>query len=94
MICGVCTVQNGIHSALRSGIHAAVSFVLDSVINKITLTWVEQHVGRKLIRYHIGPLICDDWNKSATVGIATRGFKVTGIFPFNNNTLPDHLFYA
>ncbi|GBL64546.1 hypothetical protein AVEN_166830-1 [Araneus ventricosus] len=27
-------------------------------------------------------------------GNATSGFKVTGIFPFNNNALPYHLFYA
>ncbi|GBL78935.1 hypothetical protein AVEN_48906-1 [Araneus ventricosus] len=27
-------------------------------------------------------------------GNATSGFKVTGIFLFNNNALPDHLFYA
>ncbi|GBN13350.1 hypothetical protein AVEN_231255-1 [Araneus ventricosus] len=44
--------------------------------------------------YRVGPLICDDWNKSATVGNATRGFKVTGIFPFKNNALPDQLFSA
>ncbi|GBN50842.1 hypothetical protein AVEN_4150-1, partial [Araneus ventricosus] len=39
-------------------------------------------------------LICDAWDKSATVGNTISGFKVTGIFPFNNNGLPDHLFYA
>ncbi|GBM00749.1 hypothetical protein AVEN_150914-1 [Araneus ventricosus] len=55
---------------------------------------VEQHVGRKLTRYQVGSLICDPWNKSATVGNATRGFKVTGIFRFKNNALPDQLFFA
>ncbi|GBO33514.1 hypothetical protein AVEN_64323-1 [Araneus ventricosus] len=28
------------------------------------------------------------------IGNATSDFKVTGIFPFNNNALPGHLFYA
>ncbi|GBO31954.1 hypothetical protein AVEN_274456-1, partial [Araneus ventricosus] len=42
----------------------------------------------------IGSLICDAWNKSATVGNAPQGFKVIGNFPFNNNALPDHLFHA
>ncbi|GBO14940.1 hypothetical protein AVEN_35334-1, partial [Araneus ventricosus] len=28
------------------------------------------------------------------IGNAPRGFKITGNFPFNNNALPDHLFYA
>ncbi|GBL80917.1 hypothetical protein AVEN_26326-1 [Araneus ventricosus] len=42
----------------------------------------------------VGSLICDAWNKSATVGNATRGFKVTGIFPFKNNAFPDELFFA
>ncbi|GBM59102.1 hypothetical protein AVEN_169043-1 [Araneus ventricosus] len=39
-------------------------------------------------------LICDAWNKSATVGNATTGFKVSGIFPFKNNALPDQLLFA
>ncbi|GBO02997.1 hypothetical protein AVEN_22996-1 [Araneus ventricosus] len=52
------------------------------------------HVGRKLTRYHVGSLICDAWNKSATVGNATKGFKVTGIFPFENNALPVQFFFA
>ncbi|GBN91790.1 hypothetical protein AVEN_267404-1 [Araneus ventricosus] len=59
-----------------------------------TLIWVEQHVGRKLTRYQVGSLICDAWNKSATVDNAPRGFRVTGNFPFNNNVLPDNLFYT
>ncbi|GBM38366.1 hypothetical protein AVEN_67180-1, partial [Araneus ventricosus] len=59
-----------------------------------TLIWVEQHVGRKLTRYHVGSLICDAWNKSATVGNAPRGFRVTVNFLFNNNVLPDNLFYT
>ncbi|GBM64833.1 hypothetical protein AVEN_197052-1 [Araneus ventricosus] len=59
-----------------------------------THTWVEQHVGRKLTRYQVGSLICDAWNKSATVGNVTRGFKVTGIVPFKNNALPNQLFFA
>ncbi|GBL84164.1 hypothetical protein AVEN_118572-1 [Araneus ventricosus] len=42
----------------------------------------------------IGSLICNAWNKSATVGNALRGFKVIGNFPFSNNALPDRLFYA
>ncbi|GBM95608.1 hypothetical protein AVEN_122420-1 [Araneus ventricosus] len=57
-------------------------------------TWVEQRVRCKLTRYQVGSLICDAWNKSATVGNATRGFKVTGIFPFKNNALPDQLLFA
>ncbi|GBM83694.1 hypothetical protein AVEN_84261-1 [Araneus ventricosus] len=82
MMCGVCTVQNGIHAALRSGIHAAVSLVRDA------------HIGRKFTGYQVGCLICDAWNKSVIACNATRGFKVTGIFPFSNSALPDHLFDA
>ncbi|GBO06885.1 hypothetical protein AVEN_80628-1 [Araneus ventricosus] len=56
------------------------------------------HVGPEIRGYSdgsiVGVLICDAWNKSATVGNATRGFKVTGIFPFKNNVLPDKLFFA
>ncbi|GBM10339.1 hypothetical protein AVEN_131076-1 [Araneus ventricosus] len=114
MMCGVCTVQNGIHATLRSGIYAAVSFVRDAAINKIEmylsvsyfimllnfmllntyLGCLYRSIGRKLTRYQVGSLICDAWNKSATVGNVTRGFKVTGIFPFKNNALPDQLFFA
>ncbi|GBM79236.1 hypothetical protein AVEN_250871-1 [Araneus ventricosus] len=61
-------------------------------------SWVERpssglHVGRKLTQYQVGSLICDGLNKSATVGNAPWCFKVTDIFPFNNNALPDNLFY-
>ncbi|GBL80601.1 hypothetical protein AVEN_225283-1 [Araneus ventricosus] len=55
---------------------------------------IAKHVVRKLTRYQAGSLICDAWNKSPIVGNTTSGLKVTDIFPFNNNALPDHLFYA
>ncbi|GBM69291.1 hypothetical protein AVEN_86625-1 [Araneus ventricosus] len=55
---------------------------------------LNEHVGRKLTRYQVGVLFCDAWNKSSTVGNATSGFKVTDIFPFNNNARPDNLFYG
>ncbi|GBM92984.1 hypothetical protein AVEN_190076-1 [Araneus ventricosus] len=42
----------------------------------------------------VGSLTCDAWYKWATVGNATWGFKVTGIFPFKNNAVPDQLFFA
>lgn len=55
-------------------------------------TWVEQHVGRRLTRYQVGPLICEAWEKSASVGNGTSGFKSTGIYPLDKNILPDYLF--
>lgn len=55
-------------------------------------TWVEQHVGRRLTRYQVGPLVCEAWEKSASVGNGTSGFKSTGIFPLDKNVLPDYLF--
>ncbi|GBN65389.1 hypothetical protein AVEN_144218-1 [Araneus ventricosus] len=55
---------------------------------------VEQHVGSILTRYQVGSLICDAWNRSATIGNATRSFKVTGIFLFKNNALPVQLLFA
>ncbi|KAG8246012.1 hypothetical protein J6590_094394, partial [Homalodisca vitripennis] len=54
--------------------------------------WVEQNVGWKLTRYQVGPLICSAWNKSTSVGNGTAGFKSTGIYPLNRQSIPDHFF--
>lgn len=55
-------------------------------------TWVQQHIGRRLNRYQLGPLLNTAWSKAASVGNGTSGFSATGIYPFNRNALPDHYF--
>lgn len=56
-------------------------------------TWVEQNMGRKLTQYQVGPLICKAWNRSASVGNGTVGFKSTGIYPLDREAIPDHFFF-
>ncbi|XP_018365006.1 PREDICTED: uncharacterized protein LOC108762485 [Trachymyrmex cornetzi] len=52
-------------------------------------TWINQHKGRNLTRYQLGPLVEKAWSKAATVENGCSGFSSTGIFPFNRHIIPD-----
>lgn len=54
--------------------------------------WMQSHPGRKLGRLQFGELLMKSWGKSATAGNAMSGFRATGIFPWNPNSVPDHAY--
>lgn len=55
--------------------------------------WLSAHPFRAVTVYQIGQLIGKAYVKTATMGVAMQGFKVTGIFPYNPNifTVADFL---
>ncbi|GBM22638.1 hypothetical protein AVEN_130887-1 [Araneus ventricosus] len=91
-----CRAKNTTLVQSKIGAMPSSLIILDSVERGIIPKFLsgDKHVGSKLTRYQEGSLICDAWNKSATVGNANRGFKVTGIFSFKNKDLPYQLFFA
>lgn len=54
--------------------------------------WMQSHPGRKLGQLQFGELLTKSWGKSATAGNATSGFRATGIFPWNPDSVPDHAY--
>lgn len=54
--------------------------------------WMQSHPGRKLGRLQFGELLTKSWGKSATAGNAMSGFRSTGIFPWNPDSVPDHAY--
>lgn len=57
-----------------------------------TTSWVNQNIERKVTRYQLGSLVKTAWDKFATVGNGTSGFKSMGIICFDRNVIPDHFF--
>ena len=55
-------------------------------------SWIRQNPGIAFTKPHFGTILRDAWNKSAIPENAINGFKVCGIFPFNPDNVPSHLF--
>lgn len=54
--------------------------------------WMQSHPGRKPTRLQFGELLTKSWGKLATAGNAMAGFRATGIFPWNPDSIPDHAY--
>uniref|UniRef100_A0A1B0DQH3 Uncharacterized protein n=1 Tax=Phlebotomus papatasi TaxID=29031 RepID=A0A1B0DQH3_PHLPP len=54
--------------------------------------WIFSHPGRNITRYQLGPLVREAWLKTATAKNAVNGFRTTGIYPLNRQTLRDDHF--
>lgn len=54
--------------------------------------WMKQNTGRNLTKLEFGEIFSAAWSKTATVGVATNGFRACGIMPFNPDVIPDHVF--
>lgn len=50
------------------------------------------HSGRTISRIQVGDLIAKSWKKATSVNTAIIGFQQTGIFPFNQDRIPEHFF--
>jgi len=53
---------------------------------------VKNHPGRAVTQFQISSLMNAAYGKAATAGIATSGFRQTGIVPLNPDIFPDHLY--
>lgn len=54
--------------------------------------WLTAHPGRPVTIYQVAKLFGTAFTKAAVMGTAISGFKNTGIFPFDRQAIPDHLF--
>ena len=65
---------------------------LKTYFNQETTRWLKNHPGRAVTQFQISGLLNAAYGKAATAGIATSGFRQTGIVPFNAEIFPDHLY--
>jgi hypothetical protein len=54
--------------------------------------WLFNHPGRVVTIYEVGKLFNAAFQRAALVQTAVNGFRQTGIFPFNPDVFPEHLF--
>ena len=59
-------------------------FRLKSGYSKAVNNWMLSNRGRRLTKFDIVPLFATAYNRSATVDSATKGFRITEIWPFDN----------
>ena len=57
---------------------------LKSSYSKAVNNWMLSNRGRRLTQFDIIPLFATAYNRSATVDSATKGFRITGIWPFDD----------
>jgi hypothetical protein len=60
--------------------------------NDACTIYIRRNLGKGLNKVAFGGIFTEAWNPTATVGKAISGFKTCGIFPFNRNQLPEHVF--
>ena len=65
---------------------------LKTYFNQETTKWLKNHPGRAVTQFQISSLMNAAYGKAATAGIATSGFRQTGIVPLNPDIFPDHLY--
>lgn len=54
--------------------------------------WLINHPGRCVTIYKIGKLFNAAFSRAANMLTAVKGFEKAGIYPFNRDVFPDHLF--
>lgn len=54
--------------------------------------WLRTNVGRPVTQFQVSQLLNEAYERSATVGNATSGFKASGIWPVNRHVFQEHLF--
>ena len=65
---------------------------LKEFYNRECNSWFMANKGRKISRLQFGALLGKAWGKAATNSNATSGFRATGIYPVNENSIPDYAF--
>ncbi|KAJ8875379.1 hypothetical protein PR048_023274 [Dryococelus australis] len=54
--------------------------------------WILHHPGQTISLIQVDDLIGMAWNKAASVNTAVNGFRNTGLFPLDQDAIPEHLF--
>lgn len=60
--------------------------------NQEAKTWMLNNLSRNFSRYQVGKILGKAWMRAATAANAISGFKGTGIYPLDENAIPDHFF--
>ena len=56
------------------------------------MDFLKNHTGERISKERFGKLFSPVWQKSLTPKNVISGFRVTGIFPFNSNVIPERAF--
>lgn len=70
----------------------AVFKSLKSAYYSACQTWMKQNPSRQIKRLQFGKLLYDSWTKAAKPNNAISAFKSTGIYPHDENAVPDYAF--
>ena len=65
---------------------------LKSAYNSSADTWMVAHQGKRISFYDIAEIFAVAYNKSATIEKSVNGFRVCGLWPFNNHIFTDEDF--
>lgn len=67
-------------------------FPLSAYYEQEVRKWLFNNPGRAVTIYQIGKLFRSAYLRGAVAQTAIKGFEKTGIYPFNSDVFPDHLF--
>lgn len=65
---------------------------LKTYVNQETTKWMKNHPGRAVTQFQISGILNAAYGKAATAGIATNGFRQTGILPLNPDIFPEYMY--
>lgn len=65
---------------------------LKTYYNQEVHKWLRNHPGRVVTQYQICSLFTGAYGKAATIHNAQSSFQNTGLYPFNRDIFPQHLF--
>ncbi|KAJ4428399.1 hypothetical protein ANN_24419 [Periplaneta americana] len=60
--------------------------------HKNATEWVHRHPNENLSKIRFCLIFSEAWTSTAFVGAAVKGFQCTGIFPFNDDIVPEEKF--
>lgn len=67
---------------------------LKSAYNSASDTWMVAHKGQRISFFDMAGIFATAYNKTATVEKAVNGFRVCGLWPYNNQIFSDEDFVA
>jgi len=57
-------------------------------------TWIRTHISRSVTTWQVAELFGEAYGRTASVGLAVKGFQATGLWPLNMNVFTDADFAA
>lgn len=66
-----------------------VMFPLSKYLDQALEKWLTNHPGRVITDYQVSSIFCEAYLKACTLNNAIKGFRKTGIYPFNPDVFTD-----